>query len=29
MSVASMGDLGYTLDPTMNAGNFVAPDWIS
>jgi hypothetical protein len=29
MSVASLGDLGYTLDSTMDAGNFVAPDWIS
>ena len=28
MSVASLGDLGYTLDPTMNAGNFTSPGWI-
>ena len=29
MSVASLGDLGYTLESTMNAGNFHGPAWIS
>lgn len=28
MTVASLGDLGYSLDPGFNASNYVSPDWI-